>query len=888
VTPAIAYDENFWSAYADSDRDLRVRHAKAGCVLTLICMPGGIPLDYFVYPEMLGAFAIGRLINDLAVLPIYLLLFTRFGRDHIRMLGNLWPLVPAVNISWMVMVTEGWASPYYAGLNLVIAVACILMPFTLRESLEVCLLTLTLYILACLAHHSYYDTPVRIRDIYGNFFFLGVTSLIVVTSSHYFHRRRIEEFRLRHQLDAQNHQLNESYTKLSELDRLRSQFFANISHELRTPLTLIIAPIEDLLRRGHQLSDATAEALGIARQNALRLLKLINDLLELVRLEEKGFELRREALDAATFVAGVAESMRYLAEAKGLTLRCDEPTAPLPVFADPARIEKVVLNLLTNAIKFTPRGGTIQVRSRSAGAHAVVEVEDSGIGIPEHELGNLFSRFHQVDGSSTRKYQGAGIGLALVKELIEEHGGTIETRSEVNRGTTMIVSLPLHSVEIASATKVPAPTPPAAGGSPPEGDAISEIYRSAERRGSLTLDEGTGVEAIQQGDGTYTVLVVDDEPDMRRFLVSRLVDEYRVLQSDHGERALALARERRPDLILLDLMLPGMDGIQVCRTLRQFPELAQVKIILLTARMDEASKISALESGADDFLTKPFSTLEVKTRIAGQLRTAALQQAVQERAVELERAIKKLKETESQLVQSEKMSALGTIAAGLLHEVNNPLNFTLTALQVAYGCMPKDDAALKEILDDIGQGMTRIKTIVSDLGMFAYKSPGSESDPVDLVTVVESAVRLTSHELGAIVVERRIPAGTQVRGSKTQLSHVFMNLLVNSAKALKTVSGREPRITITAVARDAQIDITVRDNGSGIPAEALPKIFEPFFTTRTVGQGTGLGLSICHTIIANHGGSITARSEPGQWTEIAITLPRTAPPPAVASKEALR
>ena len=873
--------EAFAAAYARSDRDLRVRHAKAGCVLTLICMPFGASMDYFVYPQLFRDLLLSRLLNDLAVLPIFLLLFSEFGRRHIRIVGNLWPLVPAINISWMVMISEGWSSPYYAGLNLVIAVTCILMPFTLREALVICLIILALYTAACLHHHAHLATPARISDIYGDFFFLGTTSLIVITSSHYFSLRRLDEFSLRHRLDEQNQELNASYAKLSELDRLRSQFFANISHELRTPLTLIIAPIEDLLSGHHQLNDATAEALGIARQNALRLLKLINDLLELVRLDERGVALRRETVDLATFAAGVAESIRYLVEAKGLTLRLAGTGEPLLVFFDPARIEKVVLNLLTNAIKFTPKGGTVTVSCGGQHGMAVIEVADTGIGIPGEALPKIFDRFSQVDGSSTRKYQGAGIGLSLVKELVEEHGGRIEARSQVGAGTVMVVALPLAPPAAVAVVSAAAAETAAAAierahaliGEEVVDDRIRDIYRTAERRGSLTLDEGGGVEDIEQGAGRHTIMVVDDEPDMRRYLVSRLVSDYRVVQSDHGERALALAREKLPALVLLDLMLPGMDGIAVCRAMRQDPLLAQVKIILLTARMDEASKIAALEGGADDFLTKPFSTLEVKTRIAGLLRTAALQVALAERARELERAILKIRETESQLVHSEKMSGLGTIAAGLLHEVNNPLNFTLTALQVAHGSIPRNDHALKEILDDIGQGMNRIKTIVSDLGMFAYKSSGNENEQFDLSAVTESALRLISHELGEIAIERDIPAGMLLRGSRTQLSHVLMNLLVNSAKALMGVSGRAPRITISARSVDGGHQLVVRDNGSGIPPEVLPRIFEPFFTTRAVGQGTGLGLSIVHTIIANHGGTISARSEAGQWTEFAIFLP---------------
>jgi signal transduction histidine kinase len=741
---------------------------------------------------------------------------------------------------------------------------CTLFSWTTFEAVCCCVAIIVCYLIACIAN----PTPIDAHYLLNNLFFITLTSIICTIGCHFSARRQYEDFQLRDEIDHRNRELADSYAKLAEMDRLRSQFFANVSHELRTPLTLIIAPIEDLLRRGQHLSDTTAEALGIARQNALRLLKLINDLLELVRLEDKGIAIRREVLDLAPFAIGIAETIRYLADAKGLELACTAASEPMPVFADPSRMEKIVLNLLTNAIKFTPRGGTITVTTKRTGNQAIIQIDDNGIGIPEKEMAHLFSRFHQVDGSSTRKFQGVGIGLALVKELVEEHGGVITPSSTLGRGTSMTVALPLWAGE----TPVPARVSPRAA-SDPDADVVSDIYRSAERRGGLTLDEGTQVEGEVTGAGPHTILIVDDEPDMRRFIASRLVDQYRILQSDHGERAIALALERKPDLILLDLMLPGMDGISVCRTLRQHASMAKTKIILLTARMDEASKITALENGADDFLTKPFSILEIQTRIANHLRTADLQRTVQERATQLEQTLSKLKATESQLVQSEKMSALGTVAAGLMHEVNNPLNFTLTALQVAYGCIGPADTGLKEIFDDIGQGMGRIKTIVSDLSMFAYKSSGTETEQFELASVIESSLRLVAFELRTVTVERNIPAGLRLQGSQTQLSHFFMNMLINSSKALKLVTDRTPTITISAQTQTDLMAIQVRDNGCGIPAEVLPRIFEPFFTTRSVGQGTGLGLSICHTIIANHGGTIMVRSEPNQWTEFSMTLP---------------
>jgi signal transduction histidine kinase len=353
-----------------------------------------------------------------------------------------------------------------------------------------------------------------------------------------------------------------------------------------------------------------------------------------------------------------------------------------------------------------------------------------------------------------------------------------------------------------------------------------------------------------------------------------LADEYRVLQAADGNAALEMVQRRRPNLVLLDLMLPGLDGLDVCRAIKSDEDTKGTRVVLLTARTDEEAKIAALERGADDFLVKPFSTVEVKKRLANLLRAAQLEEDLKTQNTELEVTLAHLKETEAQLVQSEKMNALGNLAAGLLHEINNPLNFTLTALQLAQQDVPEDNGDLRETLQDIGQGMDRIRDIVSDLRAFAYPSSETKGGRFSLSECLDTSLKLVSHELDGIALRREIPEDVAVAGTKTQIAHVLLNLVANAAEAARTVAGeRNPEIRVSAEPNGQRVTVRVWDNGVGIAPANLPKIFNPFFTTKDVGKGMGLGLSICHTIVKNHGGEIRAESEVNQWTEMAFDLP---------------
>lgn len=858
-------NDELQTAYEQEVHDLLYRRTRIGYVLVLILVPAGGVLDYFVYADsgLLWPILYARAICTGFLIPLFALTLSAVGPHHARILNIALVVAPVFAMCWMIHVTTGAASSYYAGLNLMIVGACLLAPYTGRGGAAYCFVVVVSYVAACVLHRK---QPMITSILFNNLFFIVLTSVICVTACHYSTLARLADFRLRHVLDTRNKELRHSNTRLAEMDRLKSQFFANVNHELRTPLTLILSPIEMLLHREPPLPEKVGHFLLMVKNNGLRLLKLINDMLEVLRLEEGGSSIQRKPINLVTWMGGIVDSMKYLATTKKIEMIFDQPSGSINIRADPSRLEKVMLNLLTNAIKFTNPNGVITTRLWQKGDDAaVIEVQDTGIGIAQEELPYVFDRFRQADGSSTRKYQGVGLGLALTKELIKEHHGKLAVQSRIGEGTTFTIELPIDHT--AGAKDVQSVSP-----HHEHEDPFAETFSAADRAGPLarSIEEQ---DLREVGTGPDRLLIVDDEPDMRRFLVTILSDDYRIQQAADGITGLEMARREQPDLMLLDLMLPGMDGLDVCRELKKYEQTRDIKIILLTARVDEGSKIEALERGADDFLTKPFSTAEVKTRLSNLLRTARLQKDLRVQNRELDQALKSLKTTEAHLIQSEKMNALGSLASGLLHEINNPLNYTMTAVQVLQQNAQADDD-LKDTLSDIDEGMQRIRDIVSELRTFAYPESADHREAFRLSEALGTALRFTSHLRNGHQVEQHLSPDSVIVGSKTHMSQVFVNLLSNSLHAIDAVHDKRPgRLCVESQRHGDALRIRVWDNGVGIDPTVLPRVFDPFFTTRQVGDGVGLGLSVCHTIVKNHGGTIRVESEKDCYTQVTIELP---------------
>jgi PAS domain S-box-containing protein len=424
---------------------------------------------------------------------------------------------------------------------------------------------------------------------------------------------------------------------LAELDRAKTAFFSNVSHEFRTPLTLILGPVDDALAATDgELPPILRERLEVAHRNGLRLQRLVNTLLDFSRIEAGRVRATYEPTDLAAFTADLASNFRSACEKAGLELTVDCPPLGEPVFVDRHMWEKIVLNLLSNAFKFTFTG-EIAVSILRAGRSADFRVRDTGTGIPPVEMPRLFERFHRVENARGRTHEGSGIGLALVHELVRLHGGSITAESEVGRGTTFLVTIPLGSAHL---------PPEQVGGDLAAGSTTTGAIPYVEEAlrwlpdGRDDHDARSELPAFREDDSVPTsrqpggdrprVLVADDNSDMRRYVVRLLADQYAVEAVTDGAAALASVRRQPPDLILSDVMMPRLDGFELLRELRADPRTASVPVILLSARAGEESRVEGVQAGADDYLVKPFSSRELLARVSAHLQMARLRREANE------------------------------------------------------------------------------------------------------------------------------------------------------------------------------------------------------------------------------------------------------------------
>lgn len=690
---------------------------------------------------------------------------------------------------------------------------------------------------------------------------------------------------------------------LAEIDRAKTVFFSNVSHEFRTPLTLMLGPLEEALA-GTGLAAEDRERLGVAHRNSLRLLKLVNSLLDFSRIEAGRVQASYEPTDLAALTAELASNFRSACDRAGLALEVDCPPFPEPAYVDREMWEKIVLNLVSNAFKYTFAGG-IAVALRRDGSQLELSVRDTGIGVSKEELPRLFDRFHRIENAQGRTHEGTGIGLALVQELVKMHGGRVRVDSIHGAGSTFTVALPLGTAHLPQ-DRIRAPRALAStmvGAHPfveealrwlPHGSGDGTAEAAIER--ALLPDR----ELPAKADGERaTVLLADDNADMRDYVRRLLGSRYEVQTVADGAAALAAVRQRRPDLLLSDVMMPRLDGFELVRAIRADPALADLPIILLSARAGEEASIEGLEAGADDYLIKPFSARELHARVRANLDLARLRREaaqalrqtqarlegmVEERTRELQTEMAERQKVETALRQSQQLEAVAQLTGGVAHDFNNLLTVVIGQAESIIMAAEGNERIVR-MATAAQRVAERGAQLTSQLLAFSRRQR-LRPEAVIVGRVLAEIGDLVRRAVGeTITVDIAAdPLLWRSLVDSAQFEAAVLNLAVNARDAMPdggNLTIEAGNRTVTAadagglnVGPGEYVRVAVCDTGHGMTPEVLRRSFEPFFTTKDVGKGTGLGLSQIYGFARQSGGTATADSVPGRGTTIALYLPR--------------
>lgn len=646
--------------------------------------------------------------------------------------------------------------------------------------------------------------------------------------------------------------------KLAELDRAKTDFFSNVSHELRTPLTLILGPVEDALAQPDRV--LATEGLELVRRNALRLYKMVNSLLDFSRVEAGRAQATFVPIDLAAFTTSLASHFESAAKSVGLGLDVDCEPLPEAVFVDPEMWEKIVLNLLSNALKYTHRG-RIDVRLAAEDTSAVLTVKDTGVGIAESEQARVFERFYRVREAQGRSHEGTGIGLALARELVELHGGSASVASKLGEGSTFTVRIPRGSAHLD-------PLRVGSTAKPRSSEAAAAPFVQEAMRWST----GNPAERRDAADATpllpARILLVDDNADLRTYVASLLGRVYGTIAlAANGNEALELARANPPDLVVSDVMMPEMDGFALVRELRADERTRAVPIILLSARAGDEATVEGIDSGADDYLVKPFSARELLARVQGQLEMSRARS-------EIWRERGHIEELQHSLAARDEFIAVSS------HELRTPL----TALRIQVESLllmtegGQREMAASRLTTKLGLAlrqvdrMTRLVETLLDASQIAMSGLDLSRVEVDLANLVRMVAARFDEDARAN--KSRIEVSSiPVRGrwDPSRIEQVIASVLSN---AVKYAPGTVIQVAVDVVANDARV--RVRDTGMGIPVEALERVFGRFeraVSTVSFG-GFGLGLFLARRIVEAHGGNIHATATaPSGGTTIVMTLP---------------
>ena len=611
-----------------------IRDTKTTAIVASIAFSLFGLLDYALYPDFFVHLIVIRIGVVISNIFVFLLIHTKFGARYPRQIAMAEYLICGLSIVLMVHLVGGYLTPYYAGINLVLLAFISILPLDARRTIIICIIIYAAYIIPILIRQRIDDLAILLNN---NFFLLSTIALVIL-SSYLATQIRYREFSARYSLAEANEELK-------KLDVLKSQFFANVSHEVRTPLTSIISPIQSLYQGDiGELVPEQSKLISQMYRNSLKLLDMINQMLDFSKFEAGKMELRLGPVDLDETARDIIAVFEDVTERKGIKLGYVREANVPPLYLDIDKLERILMNLLRNAIKFT-ESGSVTVRSGKKQGNVVIEVEDTGIGIPRDHLPHIFKRFQQVDTSSTRRYEGTGLGLTIVKEAVDLMKGSIKVFSEEGKGTRFVIHLPDNLDKLVPDAFIERRMD--------ERRKLSLTFKGNERRktdrrqadmAKVSVDDLALIEkelypvepaeekqneAISRDKLAETVLLVEDNADLRNY-ISKMLKRFGhgVLTAEDGLDGWHRARNELPDIIVSDVMMPRMDGFELVSKVKSDEKTMHIPVILITAKHELDSKIEGLKTGADDYLSKPVNIRELDARIKNLLTMRKFQLAL--------------------------------------------------------------------------------------------------------------------------------------------------------------------------------------------------------------------------------------------------------------------
>jgi response regulator RpfG family c-di-GMP phosphodiesterase/signal transduction histidine kinase len=637
--------------FQKESRERAVRDVRLTTSVGTVAFAFFIILDRCIYPQYFLQLLLIRLGVFICFSGIFAASYTFLGKKAPLFLSAMVYLVAGLSIVGMVHLVGGYSTPYYAGINLVLLGFIFLLPIGPKLTLIICAVLYIGYLVPILVFQTISDFSLFLN----NNFFLLCSIILVVISSAMNRQIRFREFSGRYNLAQANEDLK-------KLDVLKSQFFANVSHEVRTPLTSILAPVQSLYQGDvGPLEPEHQRLIGQVYINGLKLLDMINQMLDFSKFEAGKMHLRLRYTDLDELVRDIAATFQDVIERKGLKLHyVRDGEVPL-IYLDSDKVERILSNLIRNAIKFTETG-SITLRLGAAVGKVWLEVRDTGIGIPRDHLPNLFKRFQQVDGSSTRRYEGTGLGLTIAKEAIELMRGTISAQSEEGRGSTFRIEIPSNLEQVVQDAFIERRRIP-------ERRLLSSDFEGRERRvnarrisdvAKISVDdlaliereqmnlrakEATALPEAAQGPVRDRVLLVEDNVDLRSY-ISRTLTRFghEVATAVDGLEGWVHVQNHMPDIVISDIMMPRMDGFELLQKIKNTETTSKIPVILITAKSELESKLEGLKIGADDYLPKPINIRELDARINNLVKERSLQQSLARQA-QLEKSLEDLSDS---------------------------------------------------------------------------------------------------------------------------------------------------------------------------------------------------------------------------------------------------